>query len=91
MPGPRGPAQHVELELGAGDRRQLEQLPRRREQSHQALAHDLADAVGGGDLLQRPGQAQGAIVVDDRSGLDQGAPQLAEQERIAVREVADRG
>ena len=51
-------AQHVELELGPGDGRQLEQVAGRRVEPRQPLAHHLAHALGRRQLGQRPGQAR---------------------------------
>ena len=48
----RGSAQDVELELGAGDGGQLEQVSAGRIESAQALADDLADTLRSCDLLQ---------------------------------------
>ena len=48
----RRPAQDVELELGAGDGGQLEQVSARRIEPAQALADDLADTLRRCDLPQ---------------------------------------
>ena len=83
-------AQHVELELGARRRRQLQQVGGRRPQAGQPSRHDLAHALRRRELLQRPGEPDVAAGDLDGVAVDQAAPQLADQERVAVRQVGDR-
>ncbi len=83
-------AQDVELELGTGDGGQLEQVPGRGIQAGQTLADDLAHALRRRDLLQGPGQPQRTLLDRERLPLDERAPELAQQERVALGEVADR-
>src|SRR5204863_6634337 len=86
----RGPADEVQLELGARRRRELEQVARAGRQPREAFAHDLADALGGPELRRRPGEPDGAAGDLNGAGLDERAPELADQERVAPGEVADR-
>ena len=83
-------ADDVELELGPGGRSQLEQVGRARRQAREPLADDLANALRGAELGQRPRQVDRSVDDLDPPGLDQRAPQLADQERVALGEVADR-
>ena len=78
-----------ELEVGPGDRRELEQLDRRRRKPLKALVRDLADGcrrtqLGRGPDEPRPGQA-------DRHGalVHQLAPELRDEEGVAAGELAD--
>ncbi len=87
---PGGAPDHVEPELGARRRRQLEQLGGVRREPGQPLADDLAHALGAAELLRRAVDADRAARELDRAALDQPAPQLADQERVAVGELADR-
>ncbi len=85
-----GAADDVQLELGPGGGRELQQVDRPGRQAGEALGDDLAHALGGAELRQRAGQAQGSAVDLDDPGLDERAPQLADQERVPVGELADR-
>ncbi len=86
----RGVAQDVELELGAGNGGQLEQVAARRIESAQALTYDLTDALRRCDFLQRSRQPERAVVDREHVCLDERAPELAEQEGVALGEVAQR-
>ncbi len=80
------------VELGAGRGREFEYLGGGRRQTAEPGADDLADALRGPELGDhRAGEAQLARFGRDHVGLHQRPPQLAHQERVAAREVEDRG
>ena len=85
-----GPADRLELELRPGDGGELEQVGGARSQAREPLADHLADAFGGGELGQRPGDEDASVDYLDRPGLEQGAPELADQEGVASGEVVNR-
>ena len=86
----RGLPDDVEPELRAGGGGQLQKVGRRRRQAREPLADDLAHALGCPELRQRPGGADRAVGHLDDACLHQCAPQLADQERVAAGELADR-
>ena len=86
----RGLADDVEPELRPGGGRELQKVGRGRRQAREPLADDLAHALGCPELRQRPGGPDRAVGDLDDAGLHQGAPQLADQERVAAGELADR-
>jgi hypothetical protein len=71
--------EEVELELAAGHGGELEELGGGRAEAQQPLADDIANALRRGHLAGRQG-----------AGLPQLAPQLADEEGVAAREVGDR-
>src|SRR5205823_10947339 len=83
-------ADHVELELAADGGRKLEQVDRPRRESGEPLADDLAHALRRAEVRRRPGEAQRAVDELDGVGLDERAPELADEERVAPGELADR-
>ena len=85
----RSASEDVELEHRARHRGQLEQVPRGGVQPREALADDLADAVGCGDLVQGAREPQHAPGAVERVRLEQDAPELAQQEGVALGEIAD--
>ena len=90
VPRGRRPADDVELELrptvAASSSRSL--VAGR--QAREPLADDLAHALGRAELGERPRERDRAVDDLDRAGLDERAPQLADQERVALGQVADR-
>ena len=72
--GARGGAQHLELELRARRRGQLQQLAGRGPQPREPPAHDLAHALRRAEVTR----------------VGEGAPELADEERVAAGELADR-
>ena len=78
-----------ELEPGPGDRRQLDRGRRLRCELRESLTHDVADPFGAVDLRESPRQL-GAVAELESAALAQVAPQLAEEQRGAVGEAADR-
>jgi hypothetical protein len=74
--------QNVEVELGAGGRRQLEQVGGGRPQARQPPRHDLAHALRRREVVERAAQPHGVA-------LAEAAPQLADQERVAARQLGD--
>ena len=85
-----GAPDDVELDLGPRGRGELEQVDRGRREPGEPPAHDLADALGTAQLAGRAMHADPAIRQLDRAGLDQRAPELAEQERVALGERVQR-
>ena len=85
-----GPAHDAELELRSGRGRKLEQVDGPGGQAGEPLGDDLTNALGSAELSQRPGEPDCAIGDLDDAGLDERAPQLADEERVAVGQVADR-
>ena len=59
-------------------------------QARESLADDLAHAGGRRKLAQRTDHADPPVADLHRPGLDQGPPQLADEERVAAGEVVDR-
>ena len=85
-----GAPDHVEAELPAGGGRQLQQLDGPVGQAGEPLADDLAHALGRTEVHRRAGQPHGPVDELDHPGLDEIAPQLADQEGVAAGEIADR-
>ena len=85
-----GAAEQAELELGSGRGGELEQVAGCGREPRQPLAHDLANALGRAQLGQRPAEPDRALDDLDGSRLDQLSPQLADEERIALGDLADR-
>ena len=83
-------AQHVELELGARRGRQLQQVGGGRPQARQPARDHLAHALRRRELLERAGEPDAAAPDLDASAVDQAAPQLADEERVAAGHVGDR-
>ena len=83
-------ADRLEPELGAGRGAELEQIRRLRSQAREPLSDQLADALRRPQGRQWLGQVE-AIADDlDRPGLEEGSPQLADEESVAAGEIADR-
>ncbi len=87
----RPTAEHREVELGPHHGGQLEHAGRRLVEPGQALAHHLAHSVGAAELLRGAGQPGAAVGDLERAGLDERAPELDHQERVALGEVMDGG
>ena len=79
----RGPTQRVELELCARDRRELEHGGGRGIEPSQALAHDGAYRVRRTELRCRARELKDPVGGVDRAAVQQLAPELREEERIA--------
>ena len=90
VPDSGGAADDVELELRACRGGELEQIAGAGRQAGETLADHLAHALGAAELGGRAHQSHLAVGQLDGAGLDEGAPELADQERVAVRQVADR-
>ena len=88
---PGGLGEDAQLEPRPGDGRQLEQSRSSPAQPRQALPHDVADPLGAAQLGDRPRQVHAAVRDLDGAALAQVAPELAEQQRRPVGELADRG
>jgi hypothetical protein len=82
-----GLADHVGLELGAGDRRQLEHSPRPGLEPREPLVDHVAHALRRVEPVQRVGKVGAG---PGGAGLDELAPQLRQQERIAAGQLEDR-
>src|SRR5262249_57596838 len=85
LPKPRGAADDVELEVGPGGGRELEEIGRSRRQAGEALADDLANALRAAELVRRPPELDRVADKLDGSGLDERAPELPHAERLPVR------
>ena len=85
-----GAPDDVELDLGPRGRGELEQVDRGRREPGEPPAHDLADALGTAQLARRAMHVDPAVRQLDRARLDQRAPELAEQERVALGERVQR-
>ena len=79
----RSSADDLELERRTGGRGQLEQLGRRGRKPRQPLADHLAHAFGCIQLGQRRVDPRDCILRLDRPRLDERAPQLADEKRVA--------
>ncbi len=86
----RGRPHRLQLELRPRGRRQAEQLPRFGAQPSQALADDLAHALRCAELSDRALDRQLAAGRADHFGLQQGPPQLADEERVSPGQLVDR-
>ena len=86
-----GLAQHVELELGTGNGREPQQIPCLGRQTRESLADDLANTLGRGKLGEGAPHQRRRSVDLDRPRLDQGSPELAQEKRVALGEIADAG
>ena len=82
-----GLANHVGLELRAGDRGQLERSLRRRLEPREPLAHDVAHALGRVERRQRAGEVGPG---PGGARLDELAPHLGQEERVPARQLEDR-
>ena len=85
--------EQVDGEGRTRDRRDVEQLARRRRQPVDAPADDRSHALGAVEGVQGRAGAPAPAFPHERAGLDEVAPQLPEQERVAVgllREHLDR-
>ena len=85
-----GAPDRFELELGPGDGGQLEQIRGLRGEAREPLADHLVDAFGRPELAQRPGHPHLSPADLDDPGLEQGAPELADEKGVAAGEVVDR-
>ena len=75
---------------GPGDGRELDGRGRLGSQPREALPHDVADPLGAAQLGERPRNCDAGVRHLDRAALAQVAPELAEQERRAAGELAER-
>ena len=80
----------IELELRPGRCRELEEIDGSGRQAGKPLPDDFADTLGAGELREGPRQPDRAARHLDRPGLHQGAPEFADEECVALCEVADR-
>jgi len=80
-------ADDVELELRSGRRCELEQIRRRGRKTREPLADDLANALRADDFRRRPRDPDHAAHELDGAGLDERAPELANEERVPLGEV----
>jgi FAD/FMN-containing dehydrogenase len=87
---PGGATDDVELELRPGRGRQLQHVVGARGEAGEPPADHLAHALRRAQLGQRPGEPDRATGQLDESRLDQRAPQLAHEERVAAGKIADR-
>ena len=83
-------AKGLEVELGTGDRSELEHGSRLGRVARESLAHDLPDRRRRAELGCRPDEARVARACVDRAGVDQLTPELGDEERVAARQLGDR-
>jgi hypothetical protein len=86
--GQPGLSDHGEVELGPGDRGQLEQPSGGDAQPPQPLAHDLAHALRAAEIGKRARQPRAAVAHGQGLGLEQRPPELGHQERVAAGQLA---
>ncbi len=72
----------LELERGADHRTKCENVPRRRIEAGDSVAHDLAHGVGRSDLGDVPAESNGGRPDLDRAFIDEIAPELGQQEGV---------
>ena len=76
--------QQLDREHRSGHRRDLQQIASRLGEAVDAPPDHRTDAVGAVERVQRRQRAPMGAVLDEGAGLHEVAPQLAEQERVAV-------
>ena len=79
----------VELEVGSHHGSQLEDVPRLAGEPREPLADDVPHRRRDPELGRRPGETRAVRADVDGGGVDQLAPELGDQERVAAGEVAD--
>ncbi len=82
-------ADRRELEVGAGDGRELEELDRRGREPLEALVRDLADGRRRPQLGRGPDEAHPRQADGHGAFVHELAPELRDEERVAAGELAD--
>jgi hypothetical protein len=86
-----GPANGVQLEVGARDRGEREHLVRLGREPRESLVDDLPHGRRGPELRRRPREQRPSRPDLDCARVEQLAPELGHEERVAACQVGDRG